>query len=245
MATFWYALVAAALFVLSVLLATSLVRRFSLAALCGLIVAVGLVYDNTVIALGSTIGEGRLLLGLNWIRYLIHALATPLLVMFAWDAAARAGRPTRAGRLVDDGRSATSRSSGAQTSWARRPAWRSFFVLVTLALIAYGVLVDLVPLQLQAETVDGVLSYAPAGGSPFPLPAAVTMGVILAVAIWLWRVPGWPWLALLTAVASVLFGVAPALGVPVVGQAAEVVLIAAILFTERWLEGREVGGHVE
>lgn len=224
MATFWYVIVAVALLVLTVLLARSLVERFSLAALCGLIVSAGLVYDNSVIAAGSAIGEGSLLQGLNWLRYLIHALATPLLVMFAWDVAARAGGLA---------------PRGSPSTWARRPAWRAFFVVVTLALVAWGVIADLLPLRLEPETVDGVLSYAPAGGSPFPLPAAVTTGVILAVAIWLWRVPGWPWLAIMTAVASVLFGVAPAVGVPVVGQAAEVVLIAAILLTERWLVARE------
>ena len=251
MSTFWYTLVAALLLIVSVLLVRSLGRRFSLAALSALVVAVGLVYDNTVIAAGAAIGQGALLEGLNWVRYAIHALATPLLVMFAWDVAARAGSATST--VEAETRALTPTAAVAQTmrpgqgsprsSWARRPSWRAFFVVVTVALIVYGVIVDLLPLRLEAETVDGVLSYAPAGGSAFPLPAAVTMGVVLAVGIWLWRVPGWPWLAVLTAAASVLFGVAPALGVPVVGQAAEVVLLAGILVTERWLVGRESGSN--
>lgn len=212
MDTFLYVLVTLVLLGLAVALARLAGRRAALGTVCALIVTVGLVYDNAVIAAGAPLGSGPLLEGLSWPRYLIHALGTPLLVLFGWDAAVRAG-----------------------LEWARRPAWRSAFWLLTLALIAYGVIVDLLPLSLEPTREGGILTYTPVGGSSFPLPAVVTMAALLAVGAALWWARGWAGLAVGSLLAAAGFGLAPALGSDVVGQVAEVVLIGAILLTERWL----------
>ncbi|WP_426186037.1 hypothetical protein [Microbacterium sp. TWP3-1-2b2] len=71
-------------------------RRRAVVSDLALLVVLGLVYDNTVIGLGTMIGEGAALEGLNSARYWMHALLTPLLVLVAWHVLIRA--PASAGR---------------------------------------------------------------------------------------------------------------------------------------------------
>ena len=210
-----YALVALILAGLAVVLARLLARRFGVGALSALIVTLGLVYDNGVIALGTVVGARATLEALNWPRYWIHALCTPLLILFASGAAVRAG-----------------------LGWARRPSVRGAFRLVTAALIAYGVIVEL-PAALEPNDAGGVLRYEGAGGSSVPVPAIATNLALIAVGIALWPARGWPWLAVASVAALVGFGLGP-LGAPaVVGQVAEVVLIGGIVATEGWLQRRD------
>lgn len=63
-----------------------------------LLVTAVLVYDNGIIAAGRFIGAGDLLLWLNMARFGIHAIVTPLLVMWAWHSAHR-NAATRVARL--------------------------------------------------------------------------------------------------------------------------------------------------
>lgn len=207
-----YWLSAAVLLVLAIWLSSLLARTGSLAAACTLIVTLGLVYDNGVIAAGNLIGAGPLLEALNWPRYVIHAFATPLLVMVSFNLARRFG-----------------------LQWASRSGWRLGFWALTVLLIGYGVVVELLPLSLVAENNDGIVSYGPAGGAGFPLPAIVTMLPLTVIGIILWIRRGWPWLAVGSLLAFAGFGVAPALDFTVLGQIAEVVLIGGIALSESHL----------
>ncbi len=213
LALYW--LSAAVLLSLALWLGGLYARSHSLGALCALIVTIGLIYDNGVIAAGSLIGTGPLLEALNWPRYVIHAFATPLLIIVALDFARR-----------------------SDLAWASRTAGRYGLIGLTLAIIAYGVIFELLPLSLVAESADGVLSYVPAGGAGFPMPAMVTMVVLAAVGIILWAAQGWPWLGVGALLAFAGFGLAPALDFEVLGQVAEVVLIGGIAVTELWLVRR-------
>jgi len=49
-----------------------------------LLVILGLVYDNLIIATGRFIGEGSVLENLSYVRFWLHALFTPTLILFAW-----------------------------------------------------------------------------------------------------------------------------------------------------------------
>jgi len=107
-----YWLSALVLLAFAVWQASLLSRTGSMAALFTLIVTLGLVYDNGIIAAGSLIGTGPLLEALNWPRYVIHAFATPLLVMVSFDLARRFG-----------------------LRWAELPQWRTAFWVFTVQLI--------------------------------------------------------------------------------------------------------------
>ncbi len=45
------------------------------------VIAVGLVYDNAIVSLGTTIGIGPLLKSLSWPRFAMHALLTPFMMI--------------------------------------------------------------------------------------------------------------------------------------------------------------------
>ncbi len=212
MELFLYWLSAIVLAGLAVWLARLWGRTRSLAALCALIVTAGLVYDNGIIAAGSLIGAGPLLEALNWPRYVIHAFATPLLIVAGLDFARR-----------------------ARLGWAQQRGWQLVLLGVAAAMIVYGVVFELLPLSLVAESEGGIVSYGPEGGASMPVPALVTMVVLTAVGVALWVARGWSWLTISSLLAVAGFGLAPALEFEVLGQIAEVVLIGGIAMTERWL----------
>ncbi len=207
-----YWLSAAVLLGFAVWLSSLLARTGSMAAAFTLIVTLGLVYDNGVIAAGNLIGAGNLLEALNWPRYVIHAFATPLLAMVSFDLARRFG-----------------------LRWASQSGWKIAFWAFTVLLIAYGVVFELLPLSLVAENSDGIISYGPAGGASFPLPAVATMVPLTVIGLILWVKRGFAWLAVGSLLALVGFGVAPALDFTVLGQIAEVALIGGISLSESHL----------
>lgn len=202
---------------LAVYLARLLARRPTLGAAFVLLVIVGLVYDNGVIGLGSAVGGGATLEALSWPRYVIHAFATPLLIFAAYELARRAG-----------------------AGWAHRSAWRATATLLTLGMIAYGVAFELLPIELVAETADGVTTYVPAEPTGTPIPALVTALWLLVVGVALWFERGWAALALASLVSIVGFGLGPALGLPIVGQVAEVILMTGLVASEAWAQRSEI-----
>lgn len=186
-----------------------------------LLVVAALVYDNSVLALGRYIGEGALLEGLNLARFWIHALVTPLLVIFAWHAAAR----TKVG--------------WARTGWAALGA-----VVAALALMVLE-LTHVVGIELQPEREYGVLSYSstePVNGPPLMV---LLVSVALLVAGFLvWRRQKWVWLL----VGTLLMGIGSAVPFPVnsaaVTNAFELILLISILATKHFQDRAAVAGAV-
>ena len=174
-------------------------------------VAAGLVYDNAVLGAGHWLGHGPVLEALSWPRFVIHALLTPLLILPGRAAAAAFG-----------------------LRWARQPASRAAFAAAALVLVAVGVVSDVVLLRLEAQADAGVTSYGNAAAA-VPVPAIVTMVVLLVIGMMLWRASSWPWLALGAAVmfvTSAFGGLLTNLG--------ELSLLASLVATED-RAGRRVG----
>ncbi|CAL9488982.1 hypothetical protein SUDANB121_03213 [Nocardiopsis dassonvillei] len=171
------------------------------------LVAAGLVYDNGVVALGSTLGEGPLLYALNLPRFVVHALVTPLLIVFAHNAARDAG-----------------------LGWAR-PRWvGAAFAGTAALLIAYGVVFELFELTLVAGTEGDALRYSAAEPAP-PIPSIATILVLVGVGLALavsrrefWMLAG----------AALMFLAAAVPTAPLaVGNLGEVALIAGLALTAR------------
>lgn len=101
-----------------------------------LLVIVGLVYDNLIIALGRFFGEGKLLEGLSFVRFLLHALFTPLLILFAWSIAFK-----------------------LDLAWAKKKFWKIVFSILTIGLILYELFTSVIGLKLRAKRENGVLTY--------------------------------------------------------------------------------------
>lgn len=178
-----------------------------------ILVLAGLVYDNTVLAAGSAIGEGALLGHLSLARFWIHALVTPGLVLFAWHVAARAS--------LDGGRAA----------WLRGRLAAGAAAAVTLGLVALE-LVTVVGLELGVRREHGVLAYADteSGGGPPVMVLVVALALVLAgVSAGRWQ--GWWWLL----AGALVMTVGSALPAPswsgAVTNVLELVLLASVVAT--------------
>ncbi|WP_194818199.1 hypothetical protein [Nocardia sp. XZ_19_385] len=103
--------------------------------------------------------------------------------------------------------------------------------LLTVVLIAWGAVADLLDLHLIPRQFADTLRYAPEAHSGPPIPALVVSVALLLAGIMLWRRQSWPWLALATAVLFVASGAAFA--VPPLGNAGEAVMFAAVVAAAR------------
>ena len=148
-------------------------------------VVAGLIYDNGIVAVGGLIGEGPLLENLNAVRFWSHALLTPLLTIFAWDAVRRAGVRWAGSRIA---------AVGA--------------VLLTLALITIEMTTELAQLNLVATREYGTLRYAPGESDGPPIMVLVIALVQLIASVIVFRKQRWPWY-LVAAALMIVFSAVP------------------------------------
>ncbi|WP_174187747.1 hypothetical protein [Nocardia barduliensis] len=163
------------------------------------LVGIGVAYDSAVVGLGAMLGEGSLLHALSLGRFVGHALLTPLLVFWAAD------------------RTGTS------------PRWRRSALLLTAALVAWGVLAELPHLRLVPRLFADTLRYGAESPAP-PVPALVATAVLLAAGIVLWRREGRVFPLLGTGL--LLLASAAAMAVPPLGNIGEAVMLAALTSAE-------------
>ena len=172
-----------------------------------LVVVLALAHDNLAIAVGSLLGEGSLLKALNWLRYALHALFTPTMIISSFGAMRLAG-----------------------INFAQSHAWHMTICLIATALILLGSYIDIIQLDLVAETTNGVTRYL----NDFvlmpgpPIPAVLTIVFALIFGLILWRATNWSWLF----VGSLLmFITAPLAGLTVVQNLGEIAFAAGLLST--------------
>lgn len=130
-----------------------------------------LVYDNYVVGFGRFIGEGDLLQSLNLPRYLLHAFFTPLMIMVGFFLARNAG-----------------------VQWARSNVALYIFGGITVAMIALGTMVDVVNLDLEFAIQGDTMRYANAASEGPPIPAIVSIILLIGCGISIWRNSRWVWL---------------------------------------------------
>lgn len=168
------------------------------------LVAFGLVYDNGIVAIGRLIGEGTLLESLNLPRFWIHALITPLLIIAAVGLARRLGAP-----------------------WAQRRWVHGAFCSLATALILYGLLFELVGLELTTGREGDALRYSAIESTP-PIPSIAAIVVLIVVGATLAR-RGGAWMG---AGAAIMFAAAAVPSLPLlVANLGEVALIVGLGLT--------------
>jgi hypothetical protein len=163
-------------------------------------------YDSVIIALGRLLGEGPLLVTLNWLRFLLHVLILPPLAV----ALALIVR-------------------GAGVRWAKHPAALPGAVFVGLITLVVGLFGELMGLQLAPHYRDDVLLYThahpvgPPPGAIMLLVASLIYGGALGLRA------RWPWIAL-AALYTVLVQAVPEVGLRgALVNSGEVLLLAALL----------------
>jgi hypothetical protein len=131
-------------------------------------ILLGMAYDSLIIAIGSFIKEGGLLKFLNQLRYLIHSLFVPLLIVATTELARAAGVPWANHQLI---------------GWS---AW-----LLTLGMMAIGIASNVLGSQLIPRKFAGTLSYKRENVSH--LPAALTTLLVAIAGIYIWLQSSWSW----------------------------------------------------
>ncbi|MFE3542589.1 hypothetical protein ACFXK0_06435 [Nocardia sp. NPDC059177] len=175
------------------------------------LVGLGIAYDSAIFALGALIGEGSLLHALSVGRFAGHALLTPLLVLWAVD---RVGASTR---------------------------WRRAGVVLTVLLVAWGVLGELVHLRLVPRHFADTVRYA--GEHPaVPIPALVVTAVLLAAGVVLWRAEGLRFPVF--GIVALILASGAAVACPPLGNAGEAVMIVALTGAELVVAGRGSAGQL-
>lgn len=178
-----------------------------------LLVTFGLIYDNLVLSLGSIIGEGPILKGLNVMRYWFHAFFTPLLILFSWAAIRKTG-----------------------IHWLKERTGLLAAGIFTVAMIIAELMQNTIGLKLEPSRNYGVLSYEAAGSHGPPIMIiGVTLALLLAGFI-LWKKLQWKWMA----VGVILMGIGSAVPIPLESDAAtngfELILLISLWATKAFLE---------
>ena len=168
----------------------------------------GLTYDNFSVGIGRFVGEGDLLQTLNVPRYVIHAMITPLLILVGLHLARNAG-----------------------VTWAHSKKVTTFFIIVTLLMIALGVFIDMTRLQLEPAFEGDVIRYANAASVGPPVPAIITVIMLIACGVGIARKTRWYWLL----AASIFMFVASAAGASIglITNAGELALALGLVSTAR------------
>ncbi|MEK3953440.1 phospholipid phosphatase [Psychrobacillus sp. FSL K6-1464] len=177
------------------------------------IVILPLIYDNLILATGKWIGEGELLESLNFSRFCLHALITPLLVMYSIG---------------------TLRESGIQ--WAKKKWLVLVGIIYTIGLMVFEFSVEVVGLEIEVVKEYGVVSYSnveEATGPPIMV-LFVTLILIVASAI-VWKKTKWPIFFIGAIVMTIGSAVPLNIESGAVTNAFELFLIFTLIWTKRRL----------
>lgn len=139
------------------LLGIYLARKYGFSSIGNVIlfVLLGLVYDNVMIALGRYIGEGTTLESLSIVRYWLHALFTPTLILFAWSTYYRTGLPS-----------------------AKKTIWKVIAAVSTIGLILYELFTTIAGLDLKPIWKNGVLTYGASSNAIMVVVITVVIGIV-------------------------------------------------------------------
>lgn len=167
-----------------------------------------LTYDCTMIGLGRFIGEGPLLRALNAPRFIMHALITPLLIIFIFGVMRRVG-----------------------FGWAQSRIMHALFCTFALILVLVGSREDILHLSLAPKTYEDTVRYVNLATTGPPLPAILVIIVFLVMGVLLWVRTKSPWVFL----GSLFMFICAPLGakLPLVGNIGELGISAALIAAEK------------
>jgi hypothetical protein len=200
-------------------------------------------YDNLTIGLGSTLGEGELLMGMNSVRFLAHYLSLPVTLIAIGSMAKQAGFRWAQPRFV----------TGAFCVLA------TYFILYDLWLFSQATFypscfADTLryTTHIAEYTACGPDAVVGSGQRIPPVPAITLSNMMLLFGAYLWWKVGYRWLFLGALGALVFFavpysktgGIFSNMGEPIISA---VILFAAVHITrhrDSWQAALQTGGRV-
>ncbi len=179
-----------------------------------LLVTIGLAYDNALLTFGASWGESAALEAASYPRYLMHAVFTPLLVLYAarvaqrWDVTGF-------------------RSRRSLAIWAG----------LTAGIVALGLSGE-IGMHLTPVTTDGILSYKHLDGAP-PFAEIATITALIVNGIMVARQARWPWI--LVGAAQMFVVAAAAASNAIITNLGEILLLTSMALTAREVVRRAAG----
>lgn len=134
------------------------------------IVILALIYDNTILAVGHLFGEGETLRMLNYGRFLLHAVFTPLLILFSLFVLKE-----------------------ANIRFAQKPWVLYVFSGLTVAAMIAEYFFMLRNLTLKVDNSYGVVSYTSAESASGPplMIILVVLALLFASIVLVWKRKWW------------------------------------------------------
>jgi phosphatidylglycerophosphatase A len=166
-----------------------------------------LMFDPLVLAVGNLLGEGATLQVLSYLRYLLRALATPFLLIIAFDQAKR-----------------------ARIKWMDDPLMVLVLGVVVLGLLVLGVVNGFMSVNLEVTELEDIKQYKEDEPLGLPLAAIATLTMITSLGCAFFFKTRSPWLLFggLLMLIGLVVPVLPA----VVIAATSVALVVGFLLTE-------------
>jgi len=164
----------------------------------------GLVWDNSILALSSIAFEAPWYYNASWLRYLVHVLLLPPLAFAALKLVGRAG-----------------------IEWATTdPARWTVLIFVTVA-VCFGFVTEIADLALVRESLLGHDRYVSVDTMP-PIATITTNVVVIGLAAVTWRRAGWPWLLIAAVIIFAVNGASAGKEWSILtGNLAEILFLAA------------------
>lgn len=178
-----------------------------------LVLMVGITYDNLIISIGRWLGEGKLLLWISQPRFFLHISLTPLTTLAALYQCKHLG-----------------------VTWGSSPLallslWGLSLGLIIFDLDTYYRDFNPVPIFEQ-----GTLRYTNASAMTPPLPAVITVLLVLGIGALVWLETGWAWLCLAALVMLIGSAIPPKWAGPALGSGSELMLMIGFWATEIHLQ---------
>ncbi|MCL2481983.1 MAG: hypothetical protein FWF43_00920 [Propionibacteriaceae bacterium] len=218
--TLIYACCAIAQAVLAIFAIRLFIKERSVSTLALILPTAAVVWDNSIVALGASIGDGPLLVGLSWPRFIGHALFTPAWIITGIGFAQRAGARFLRHRAITVGQ------------------WVVYAVCVVL-----GLLRSVFFLKMDPVSESGLFYYHNAGTFPGPpFGSIIMLFVVLLCGIGVWRLAKTPWMFLGSVYMLVVSVIPTTIAGFVFSNTGEVVMAASLVATGYILHRRASAG---
>lgn len=173
------------------------------------LVVIALIYDNSILALGTIIGEGELLETLSSGRFWMHGIFTPTLIIFSYV-------------IMREGKIAFAHKTWVGVS----------FVVMMIAAWIVEFIVELKDLRLGVKESYGVLSYGSveAASGPPPMILIVLVALFIAALFLAWKRQWW-WMLIGTVIMTIGSAVPIEVDSDAITNAFEFVLIVSLMWT--------------
>ena len=188
-------------------------ENLSIYTAIAMITVFGIFYDNFIISIGQFIGEGDFLYQLNAVRFVVHGIVTPLMIMFGWGMAV-----------------------GYELSWHKKQWIFWGFAGLTAVFVALGFYEEVITLSLAPEWDGEILRYTHTVSSGPPLASIVVIIVNIVVGGFLWRQKGQSALCICSILMFIFAGAGAS--ILVLSNIGEVFFAAGVYITDRNLQAQ-------